>query len=110
MAVAGEVSDLRRPASGHIYFTLKDGQARLRAVLFRMRQRWQAVLPRQGQQVVCRGRLSVYEPRGDYQLIIDSVEEQGAGDLPAELERLKRRLAAEGLFDAHIKRTLPQST
>jgi len=107
ISVQGEISDLRQPYSGHIYFTLKDEQAQLKAVLFKMQQRYLDRQPANGQSVTCRGRLSVYTPRGDYQLIVDSIDFQGSGSLQAAVERLKRKLAAEGLFDAALKRELP---
>lgn len=107
VSVAGEISNLHRPHSGHLYFTLKDAGAQIKAVLFKMQQRYLADLPADGAQVVCRGRISVYEPRGDYQLIVDTIEARGAGALQQAFEALKRRLAAEGLFDEHLKRALP---
>lgn len=107
VSVAGEISNLHRPHSGHLYFTLKDAGAQIKAVLFKMQQRYLTELPADGAQVVCRGRISVYEPRGDYQLIVDTIEARGAGVLQQAFEALKRRLAAEGLFDEHLKRALP---
>ena len=107
ISVAGEISNLHRPASGHYYFTLKDRAAQIKAVLFRTQQRYLAAAPKDGMQVICRGRISVYEPRGEYQLIVDAVEVHGAGVLQQAFEELKRRLAAEGLFDEHLKRGLP---
>ena len=107
ISVAGEISNLHRPYSGHAYFTLKDSGAQIKAVLFKAQQRYLAKPIKDGDQVVCRGRISVYEPRGDYQLLVDTVEYQGAGALQQAFEQLKRRLAAEGLFDEHIKRPLP---
>ena len=82
VSVAGEISNLARPRSGHLYFTLKDQGAQIKAVLFKLQQRYLAEVPRDGVQVVCRGRISVYEPRGDYQLIVDALDFQGAGALP----------------------------
>nr|WP_321464551.1 exodeoxyribonuclease VII large subunit [uncultured Desulfobulbus sp.] len=108
ISVAGEISNLHRPFSGHAYFTLKDSGAQIKAVLFKPQQRYLAKPIKDGDQVVCRGRISVYEPRGDYQLIVDTVEYQGAGALQQAFDQLKRRLAAEGLFDEHRKRPLPQ--
>ena len=105
--VAGEISNLSRPASGHLYFTLKDEQAQLKVVLFRMQRRYLAHDLQNGQEVLCSGRLSVYEPRGDYQLIADTVSFRGAGNLAQAFQTLKARLAAEGLFDAAVKRPLP---
>ena len=108
VAVAGEISNLRRPRSGHIYFTLKDDRAQVRAVLFRMQQRYLQQEPADGQMVVCRGRITVYEPRGDYQLIVDTLDYHGAGALQIAFEELKRRLAAEGLFAPELKKRLPE--
>lgn len=105
--VAGEISNLRRPNSGHLYFTLKDDQAQIKAVLFKMQQRYLEKLPQDGQMVVCRGRISVYEPRGDYQLIVDSLDFHGAGALQLAFEQLKKKLAAEGLFDQADKKKFP---
>jgi exodeoxyribonuclease VII, large subunit len=107
VSVAGEISNLHRPTSGHFYFTLKDTGAQIKAVLFKMQQRYLAHIPKDGTHVVCRGRISVYEPKGDYQLIIDTLEVQGAGALHQAFELLKQRLAVEGLFDEHHKRPLP---
>ena len=105
--VSGEISNLSRPYSGHSYFTLKDEGAQLRAVLFKGQQRFLAKDIGNGQQVVCHGRISVYEPRGDYQLIIDTIDFQGAGLLQLQFEELKKRLAAEGLFDQGRKKRIP---
>jgi len=107
VSVAGEISNLHKPYSGHCYFTLKDASAQIKAVLFKMQQRYLAEMPKDGTHVVCRGRISVYEPRGDYQLIVDTIEVQGAGALQQAFDTLKRRLAAEGLFDEHLKRPPP---
>ena len=107
VSVAGEISNLHKPYSGHCYFTLKDAGAQIKAVLFKMQQRYLAQMPKDGDHVVCRGRISVYEPRGDYQLIVDTIDVQGAGALQAAFAQLKQRLAAEGLFDEHLKRPLP---
>ncbi|MBW6521102.1 MAG: exodeoxyribonuclease VII large subunit [Desulfoarculaceae bacterium] len=105
--VSGEISNLSRPYSGHSYFTLKDEGAQLRAVLFKGQQRFLAKDIGDGQQVICHGRISVYEPRGDYQLIIDTIDFQGAGLLQLQFEELKKRLAAEGLFDQRRKKMIP---
>jgi exodeoxyribonuclease VII large subunit len=107
VSVAGEISNLHKPSSGHLYFTLKDAGAQIKAVLFKMQQRYLAQIPKDGTQVLCRGRISVYEPRGDYQLIVDTIEVHGAGALQQAFEQLKRQLAVEGLFDEHLKRPLP---
>lgn len=107
ISVSGEISNLHRPYSGHLYFTLKDQQAQIKAVLFKTQQRYLTELPKDGIHVVCRGRISVYEPRGEYQLIVDTIDVHGAGALQQAFEQLKRRLAAEGLFDEHLKRSPP---
>ncbi len=105
--VVGEVSNLRRPYSGHLYFTIKDDDAQLKAVLFKQQQRYLAELPVDGQQVVCRGRISVYEPRGEYQLIVDFLQARGEGPQQILFEQLKKQLAAEGLFAAEHKTAIP---
>ncbi|WP_224416549.1 exodeoxyribonuclease VII large subunit, partial [Modicisalibacter tunisiensis] len=95
--VEGEVSSLARPASGHVYFTLKDDRAQLKCALFRNRARFTPAL-NNGDRVRLRGKVSLFEPRGDYQLIVEAVQPAGQGDLLAAFERLKHRLAAEGVF------------
>jgi len=110
--VEGEVSNMRRPASGHLYFTLKDAKSQIRAVIFRNpftrpRGRTSGFEVEEGMSVVCRARLSVYPPRGEYQLVIDTVEPRGLGALQKAFEQLKARLEAEGLFDAARKKPLP---
>lgn len=105
--VQGEVSNLARPASGHLYFSLKDEAAQMRCVMFRAKRLLAAILPANGQQLLVRGRLAFYEPRGDCQLIVEQAEPAGEGALRMALEALKRRLAAEGLFDEARKRPLP---
>jgi exodeoxyribonuclease VII large subunit len=106
--VEGEISNLSRPASGHLYFSLKDDRAQVRCALFRSDVRRLGFRPDNGMQVQARGRLSLYEPRGDYQLIADLLEASGEGRLRAAFEALKKRLEAEGLFAAAAKRPLPQ--
>ena len=105
--VQGEISNLKQPFSGHSYFTLKDNSAQLKGVLFKGSARYLEQELIDGQQVVCHGRLSIYEPRGDYQLIVDSVDFKGAGLLQQRFEQLKNKLAAEGLFSAERKKALP---
>lgn len=105
--VAGEVSNLRVQASGHVYFSLKDAGAQLAAVLFRGDAARQSVRLRDGQQLLAYGEVSVYEARGQYQLIVRALVEHGVGRLQQEFEQLKRRLAAEGLFDAANKQPIP---
>jgi exodeoxyribonuclease VII large subunit len=106
--VRGEVSNVRAQASGHVYFSLKDAGAQVSAVLFRGDALRQAVKLRDGAQVVVFGELSVYEARGQYQLIVRAVVEDGVGRLQREFEALKQRLAAEGLFAKERKRSIPR--
>jgi exodeoxyribonuclease VII large subunit len=105
--VEGELGNLSRPASGHLYFTLKDARAQVRCALFRPKSQWLKFAPREGLRVLGRGRLTLYEARGDYQLVLDHMEEAGEGALRRAFEELKAKLAAEGLFDAGRKRPLP---
>lgn len=105
--VRGEVSNLRAQASGHVYFSLKDAGAQLSCVLFRGDATRQSVPLRDGLQVLAYGEVSVYEARGQYQLVVRALIEHGAGRLQQELEKLKQRLAAEGLFDAARKQAIP---
>jgi exodeoxyribonuclease VII large subunit len=107
VSVVGEISNLHKPYSGHLYFTLKDHNAQIRAVLFKMQQRYLQETPKDGARVICRGRVTVYEPRGEYQLIVDTIDFHGTGDLLRKVELLKQKLAAEGLFDEHLKRPPP---
>ncbi len=105
--VEGEISNFARPASGHAYFTLKDERAQVRCALFKPKAQALRFLPRDGMQVLARGRLTLYEARGDYQLVLEHMEEAGEGALRRAFEQLKARLAAEGLFDPARKRPLP---
>jgi exodeoxyribonuclease VII large subunit len=106
--VAGEIADLARPRSGHCYFTLKDPDAQLPAVLWRSTMGRVRFDLRDGLEVVCRGHLEVYAPRGRYQLIVEAVEPRGIGALELALRQLHEKLAKEGLFDAARKRPLPR--
>jgi exodeoxyribonuclease VII large subunit len=105
--VEGEISNIAKPASGHIYFSLKDKSAQIRAAFFRQRQRGPTIGLKNGDQVLAYGRVSLYEPRGDYQLIVEQVEPAGEGALKRQFEVLKKMLAAEGLFDDERKQALP---
>ena len=105
--VEGEISNLRTPSSGHAYFTLKDDGAQLRCVLFRGRGRRVAFQPEDGMQVLAFGGLDVYLARGEYQLVVELLEPKGVGALQLAFEQLKRKLAAEGLFEEARKRPLP---
>ena len=105
--VQGEISNFAEPPSGHCYFTLKDAGAQVRCALFRQRRRLLGFRPGNGQQVLVRARLTLYEPRGEFQLRVEHMEPAGEGALRMELERRKRRLQALGLFDEAVKRPLP---
>lgn len=105
--VEGEISNLRAPISGHCYFTLKDEFSQIRAVLFRNQQRLLPFKLECGLKVICHGRISVYEVRGEYQILVDTVEPKGLGALQLAFEQLKQRLEKEGLFDASLKKTIP---
>ena len=103
----GELSNLRAPGSGHVYCTLKDKTSQIRAVLFRSSAVRLRFALQEGMQVIVRGRLTVYEPRGEYQIVLDTVEPKGVGALQLAFEQLKERLAEEGLFDQDRKKPLP---
>jgi exodeoxyribonuclease VII large subunit len=105
--VEGELSNCRVWNTGHLYFTLKDTGAQVRGVIFRSALRYLKFKPGDGMRVVARGRLSVYEPKGEYQLVCEHLEPQGLGALQLAFDQLKKRLHAEGLFDAGRKRPLP---
>jgi exodeoxyribonuclease VII large subunit len=105
--VEGEISNLARPASGHWYFSLKDGQAQVRCAMFRQRNALARFAPKEGQLVTALARVSLYEPRGDYQLLVELMEDAGLGALQRAFDELKARLAAEGLFAPERKRVLP---
>jgi exodeoxyribonuclease VII large subunit len=106
--IEGEVSNLSRPGSGHWYFTLKDAGAQLRCAMFRQRNLMVRFPIRDGGHVLARGRVGLYEPRGEFQLVVEHLEEAGEGQLRRRYEELKLRLAAEGLFDLRHKQALPR--
>ncbi|MGO0306740.1 exodeoxyribonuclease VII large subunit [Endozoicomonas acroporae] len=105
--VEGEISGLARPSSGHWYFTLKDKQSQIRCAMFRNRNQALKFVPTEGMLLMVRGRVSLYEGRGDYQLIVEHMDNAGTGDLQKAFEMLKAKLAAEGLFDITRKQPLP---
>jgi exodeoxyribonuclease VII large subunit len=105
--IEGEISNLRRPPSGHLYFTVKDATAQISAVLFKGNQRGLTFIPRDGLLVRVQGDVTVYEHGGNYQVIVRQMRESGAGALQARFEALKARLQAEGLFDPSRKKPLP---
>lgn len=106
VTVEGEISNLAQPSSGHWYLSLKDSKSQLRCAMFANRNRMVRFRPDNGQQVIVRGKLSIYEGRGDYQLIVDSMEEAGDGALRRAFEELKAKLQAEGLFDEDDKKEI----
>ncbi|MGY8562487.1 exodeoxyribonuclease VII large subunit [Paracidovorax citrulli] len=105
--VEAELGNVTRPASGHMYFTLKDARAQIRAALFKPKSQWLKFVPREGMRVLVRGRLTLYDARGEYQMVLEHMEEAGEGALRRAYEQLKARLEAEGLFAAGRKRALP---
>ncbi len=105
--VEAELGNVTRPASGHLYFTLKDARAQVRCAMFKPKSSWLKFVPREGLRVLARGRVTLYEARGEYQLVLDHMEEAGEGALRRAFEQLKARLQAEGLFDPERKRPLP---
>jgi len=105
--VEGELSNCRLWNTGHLYFTLKDDRAQIKGVMFRTQLRYLRFKPEDGQRVIARGRVSVYEPKGEYQLTCEHLEPRGLGELQLAFEQLKKRLQAEGLFDDARKRPLP---
>ena len=105
--VEGEISNLSRPASGHVYFSLKDDTAQIRCAWFKGRQRGPTINMKNGDQMLAFGQVSLYEARGDYQLIVEQLEAAGEGELLRQFEALKKKLVSEGLFDESRKSTLP---
>ncbi|MDY0971728.1 exodeoxyribonuclease VII large subunit [Siccibacter turicensis] len=105
--ISGEISNFTQPASGHWYFTLKDDTAQVRCAMFRNSNRRVTFRPQHGQQVLVRANITLYEPRGDYQIIVESMQPAGEGLLQQKYEQLKQRLADEGLFAQHLKQPLP---
>ena len=103
----GEVSNLHIPYSGHMYFILKDDQAQIRAVLFKSQRRFLQNDFHAGDEIICRGRITIFEPRGEYQIIVDSIQKAGAGVLHLHYAALKEKLAQEGLFAQKLKKQLP---
>src|ERR1019366_10443829 len=105
--IEAEISNFARPSSGHWYFSLKDAAAQARCAMFRQRNMLCAFTARDGQKVLVRARVGLYEPRGEYQLIVDHMEDAGLGALKRQFEELSARLSAEGLFAPERKRPLP---
>jgi exodeoxyribonuclease VII large subunit len=105
--VEGELGNVSRPSSGHLYFVLKDERAQVRCAMFKPKSSWLKFIPREGVHVLARGRLTLYEARGEYQLVLDHMEEAGEGALRRAFEEMKAKLAAEGLFESERKRPIP---
>jgi len=106
--VEGEISNLVRPASGHLYFTLKDNKSQIRSAMFRNRNMKLSIQPKNGMKVLVRGRVGLYEPRGDYQLIAEHMEDAGIGQLQRQFEVLKQKLSDAGLFSEEHKKEFPE--
>ena len=107
VVLEAEISNLARPASGHLYFSLKDPRAQVRCAMFRSAASRMSVRAENGMKVTARGRISLYEARGDYQFIVDSMQEAGEGLLQRQFEELKKKLESQGLFDPSLKKPLP---
>lgn len=105
--IEAEISNFRKPSSGHYYMVFKDEYSQIRAVMFRPQARYISFVPEDGMKVIARGRISVYEPRGEYQVIIDYLEPLGVGAMAMAFEQMKKKLASSGIFDEKIKRPLP---
>ena len=103
----GEISNFRAPVSGHYYMVIKDERAQIRAVMFRPQVRYLRFIPENGMKVIAQGRVGVYQPRGEYQIILDYLEPMGVGALALAFEQLKSKLASQGLFDEDIKKPMP---
>src|SRR3989339_1013741 len=104
----GEISNCKHHTSGHLYFTLKDEGAQISAVMWRSRAANLLVRPEDGMKVIARGAITVYPPRGNYQVDVDQLQPVGVGELQLAFERLKQKLSAEGLFDPDRKKLLPE--
>ncbi len=109
VSVVGEISNLSKPSSGHIYFTLKDEEGAIRCAMFRNQNMKLNFSPENGDQCLLKGQVSIYAPRGDYQLIVKTIEPAGTGNLMQQFEKLKNKLEKEGLFDLDKKAEIPQS-
>lgn len=105
--IEGEISNLAQPSSGHIYFSLKDAKAQVRCAMFRNRRMSMTIKPENGLKVLARVKVGLYEPRGEYQLIVEDMEDAGIGQLQKDFEALKKKLAAQGMFDDAHKKTIP---
>ena len=107
VAVEGEISNLVKPSSGHIYFSLKDSSSVVRCAMFRRQNKQSRYDAGNGQQVIATGKITIYSPRGDYQLIVSELKPNGEGELRVRLEQLKQKLHKEGIFSESKKQKLP---
>ena len=105
--IEGEISNLRIPSSGHMYLTIKDEKSQIKVVMFRSGKSQLKFEPKDGDQVIVKGKITVYEPRGEYQIVIDYMEPKGIGALQLAFQQLKEKLSKEGLFDEELKKGLP---
>ena len=105
--VEAEISNFRAPSSGHFYMSLKDEDAQIRAVMFRPQTRYLKFTPEDGMKVIVRGKIGVYRPRGEYQIILDYIEPLGVGAMALAFEQLKKKLASLGIFDEKVKKPIP---
>ena len=105
--IEGEISNLRIPSSGHMYLTIKDEKSQIKVVMFRSGKSKLKFEPKDGDQVIVKGEITVYEPRGEYQIVIDYMEPKGIGALQLAFQQLKEKLSKEGLFDEEFKKGLP---
>ncbi|MEE9165043.1 MAG: exodeoxyribonuclease VII large subunit, partial [Nitrospinota bacterium] len=105
--IEGEISNLRIPSSGHMYLTIKDEESQIKVVMFRSGKSQLKFGPKDGDQVIVKGKITVYEPRGEYQIVIDYMEPKGIGALQLAFQQLKEKLSKEGLFDEELKKSLP---
>ncbi|MFP4456823.1 MAG: exodeoxyribonuclease VII large subunit [Clostridia bacterium] len=108
MLVVGEIVNYKKHSSGHIYFSLKDQESRLKCVMFKSQARYLTFIPENGQQILAQGKISIYEKYGEYQLYVDSLHKMGFGDLRQKYLKLKTKLAEQGYFDIEIKKALPK--
>ncbi|MBU0990706.1 MAG: exodeoxyribonuclease VII large subunit, partial [Proteobacteria bacterium] len=105
--IEGEISNFSAPVSGHYYMVIKDEKAQIRAVMFRLQVRYLRFLPEDGMKVIAQGRVGLYAPRGEYQIVLDYLEPVGVGALALAFEQVKEKLASQGIFDKDIKKPLP---
>ena len=108
VVVTGEISNLKNHSSGHMYFTLKDESAAISAAMFKWNRKWMRFVPENGMKVIAHGKITLYEPSGQFQLVVTSLQPDGAGELFLAYEQLRRKLEGEGLFDQSRKKPIPE--